>query len=119
MRARNSLGFTAEDRKVLTQLPVQLSAITDAISKLGTRTEHIEEHKADRKELRDLEHLIVDRLDELRGGVSKLDKEKGDAEDINDHEERLRILEQWRWKTIGYATGCSTVAAIIIKLIFK
>lgn len=134
MGERPTLGFTADDRKVLNQLPVILQNITEKTTSIGDRVTRIEELKADRSEMRELERQIVSRLDDIRVWIGKVETGKGSAADVSDHETRLRLLETntaglpdamkdmdqlkaWRWKTIGYAMGAAGALAGGIRLV--
>lgn len=128
-------GFTADDRKVLNQLPVVLQNINEKIDSIGTRISRVEEQKANRAELVDLERQIVSKLDSFRDWIIKVEKEKADraevpVADVGDHEKRIRDIEQktstlpdalsdikqlnrWRWSTVGYASAFSVMIAVI------
>ena len=92
------MGFTAEDRRVLNQLPVILQNMNDKVEGMSQRILRIEDQKATRSEVTDLERQIISRLDNLRDWISKIEKEKADraelsTNDVGDHEKRLRAVE--------------------------
>ena len=98
MGDRPTLGFTAEDRKVLNQLPIILQNVNEKVEGVSQRVLRMEDQKANRAELADLERQIISRLDNFRDWLGKIEKEKADrtelaSADIVDHEKRLRTIE--------------------------
>lgn len=131
-------GFSTDDRKILNQLPVILQNINEKIDLAALRVGRLEDLKANRTELIDIERQIIGRLDGFRDCVMKIDKEKADKDELDkdevvDHEKRLRVLEErtitlpeaiveigrlkdWKMKTIGYAAGASAVIGAVTVL---
>lgn len=98
MGERPTVGFTAEDRKVLNQLPVILQNLDDKVEGMAQRLLRVEDQKANRSEVAELERQIISRLDNLTDWISKIEREKADrselsVSDISDHEKRLRVVE--------------------------
>lgn len=98
MGDRPALGFTAEDRKVLNQLPVILQNVNEKVESVSQRVIRMEDQKANRSELADLERQIISRLDNFRDWLGNIEKEKADrtelaSAEITDHEKRLRNIE--------------------------
>ena len=68
---------------------------------------------------RDIDQLN-EHLHEIRIGIATIQantaqmKERGD-----DHECRLRSLEQWQWKAIGIATALSFIASLAVAFFAK
>ena len=44
---------------------------------------------------------------------------KRTADQLTDHEERLRSLEKDRWKLLGIAIGAGTIVEFVSRLFFK
>lgn len=49
---------------------------------------------------------LLKRLDNISVAIAKLDDIPAK---LHDHESRLRLLEQWRWKSAGIAAALSSV----------
>ena len=121
------LGFTAEDRKILNQLPVILQRLNEKFDETTARVSRVEDAKANRIELAELERQIIIRLDVFREWVLKIDKEKADRaelanDEVKDHETRIRSLERTKYWTIGWSAGASVIIvaiAWVIELLVK
>ena len=63
---------------------------------------------------------IDDKLNDLTTVVTRIDtKLDMIAQSQSDHEERLRILEAWRWAQLGAATAAASVIATIVDQILS
>lgn len=101
-------GFTVEDRKSLNVLENELKHIVEGLKEVSDRIARLE---ASRITSRDLEQTFTE-VDELR-------QKKADKEQMDDHEGRLRILEQKIWMWIGGTMALSALIGILSRIIFK
>jgi hypothetical protein len=67
----------------------------------------------------DREILVGIRRD-IRYMREQMDREtRATREELKDHENRLRILENFRWWLLGSVFAASTITAVAVKVIFR
>ncbi len=131
-------GFTGEDRRVLNQLPIILANLNDKMSDFGLRLTRVEETRPTRMELLELEKKLLERFDNFRETLIRLDHEKADisqlpkdavkaqALQIQQLDDGMRSLREFKIRTVAWAAGASAVitgSALLIgwilELVFK
>ena len=61
---------------------------------------------------------IYERLDSINTSLAEIvTNTKHQADAIKDHEDRVRALEKWQWKSIGFSTAIASAISTLIALL--
>lgn len=64
--------------------------------------------------------MLNEHLHEIKTGIATIQANTAHMQELaDDHECRLRSLEQWQWKAIGIATALSFIASLAVAFFAK